>query len=85
MDATIVSYRRGKRTQNTNQMVLDPKDSNSKEDAEKLVGKKVEWTTESGKKMEGTVSKPHGSNGAVLAQFRPGLPGQAIGTKAKIL
>ncbi|MBD3388625.1 MAG: 50S ribosomal protein L35ae [Candidatus Altiarchaeales archaeon] len=84
MDAVIVNYRRGRRTQNTNQMILQPKDSKSKDDAEKLVGKTVEWTTSSGKKMAGKVSKPHGSKGAVLAQFNPGLPGQAVGTKAEI-
>jgi large subunit ribosomal protein L35Ae len=85
MEAVIVNYRRGRRTQNTNQMVLKPTDSKNKEDAEKLIGKKVEWTTPTGKKMEGKVSKTHGNKGAVLAQFRPGLPGQAVGTKAQII
>lgn len=85
MDATVISYRRGRRTQNTRQMVLYPKDVKSKDDAEKLIGKTVEWTTESGKKMTGKVSKAHGCKGAVLAQFDPGLPGQAIGTCAKIV
>ncbi len=85
MEATITSYRRGRRTQNTRQMIIQPADSNSREEAEKLVGKKVEWTTPSGKKLEGKVSKPHGSKGAVLAQFDTGLPGQAIGTTAEIL
>jgi len=84
MDAVIVNYRRGRRTQNTNQMILKPAETSSKADAETLVGKKVKWKTASGKEMTGQVSKPHGSKGAVLAQFRPGLPGQAIGTKAQI-
>ncbi len=80
-----MSYRRGRRTQNTRQMVIRPDGPKSKEDAEKLIGKTVEWMTASGKKMTGTVSKPHGSKGAVLAQFDPGLPGQAIGTSAQIV
>jgi len=85
MEAVIVSYRRGRRTQNTRQMVIKPEGSATKEEAEKLVGKTVEWETASGKKMTGKVSKPHGAKGAVLAQFDPGLPGQAIGTKAQIV
>ena len=84
MEATIINYRRGKRTQNTNQMVIQPKDSKNKEEAEKLIGKKVTWKTTAGKILEGTISKTHGGKGAVLAQFTPGLPGQAIGTKAEI-
>jgi large subunit ribosomal protein L35Ae len=66
-------------------MVLVPTDGKEKESAEKLIGKKVKWKTASGKEMEGTVSRTHGAKGAVLAQFKPGLPGQAIGTKAEIL
>ena len=85
MEAVVMSYRRGVRTQNTNQMILKPEGAKTKADAEKLVGKTVEWTTSTGKKLTGKVSKPHGGNGAVLAQFNPGLPGQAIGTKAKIV
>ena len=85
MEATIVNYRVGKRTQTVKQMVLQPKAGKTKADAEKLVGKKVEWTTESGKKLSGTVTKPHGRNGAVLAKFEKGLPGQALGTKVEIL
>lgn len=84
MDAVIMNYRRGRRTQNTNQMILQPADAKSREDAAKLVGKAVEWKTASGKILTGKVSKVHGNKGAVLAQFRPGLPGQAIGTKAQI-
>ena len=84
MDAKVMSYRRGRRTQNTYQMIIQPAESKNKDDAEKLIGKKVIWTTASGKEMEGTISKPHGGNGAVLAQFVPGLPGQSIGTDAKI-
>jgi large subunit ribosomal protein L35Ae len=84
MEAIITSYRRGRRTQNTKQMILQPEDAKNKEDAGKLLGKTVEWKTASGRVMTGKVSKIHGSKGAVLAQFDPGLPGQAIGSKAQI-
>jgi large subunit ribosomal protein L35Ae len=85
MEAVIVSYRRGRRTQNTNQMIIQPAASKTKEDATKLLGKTVEWTTEADKKMTGKITRVHGGNGAVVAQFNPGLPGQATGTKAKIV
>ena len=85
MEAVIVNYRIGRRTQTVKQMVLQPKNSKTKADAEKLIGKKVEWTTTSGKKLEGEVKKTHGTKGAVLAKFERGLPGQALGTKAEIL
>ena len=85
MEAVIVNYRRGRNTQNNRQMVLQPQGCKAKADAEKLIGKAVEWTTSAGNKLEGVVSRAHGTRGAVVAQFPKGLPGQAIGTKAKIL
>jgi len=85
MEAVIVNYRRGRRTQNTRQMILQPAETKNRADAEKLAGKSVEWTTPGGRKITGKISRPHGGKGAVLAQFEPPLPGQAIGTKAKIL
>jgi large subunit ribosomal protein L35Ae len=85
MEATIMNYRRGRNTQNVRQMVLLPDGAKKKAEAEKLIGKTVEWTTATGKTLTGKVSKPHGTKGAVLVQFNPGLPGQAVGTKAKIV
>jgi large subunit ribosomal protein L35Ae len=85
MEATVMNYRRGRNTQNNRQMILQPIGCKSKSDAEKLIGKTVEWTTTAGNKLEGKVSRVHGGNGAVIGQFPKGLPGQAIGTKAKIL
>lgn len=85
MDARIVNYRGGARTQYANQMVLLPEQCINKESAVKLIGKKVQWTTESGKKIIGKVVSPHGRNGAVLAHFNRGMPGQSLGTKAEII
>lgn len=85
MKATIMNYRGGKRTQNTNEMILEVDGVGSKEDAKKILKKKVEWTTPSGKKMMGEVSKLHGGKGCVIARFEKGLPGQAIGTQAEVL
>jgi len=85
MDAVIVNYRIGRRTQEPKHMILQPQGSKTKADAEKFVGKKVEWTTPSGNKLSGEIKRPHGTKGAVLAHFDKGLPGQALGTKIAIL
>lgn len=84
MEAKIISYRRSVRSQRTNQMLLRIKGVDTKEEANKLVGKKVVWLTSSGKKFVGKVSAPHGGNGVLRARFRRGLPGQAINTVVKI-
>ena len=84
MKAIVINYRGGKRTQKVNQFVLSPEKSKNKEDAAKLLGKKVEWTTSSGKKLIGEVTRVHGNSGAVVARFEKGLPGQALGTQIEI-
>ena len=61
------------------------KPKTKKADAEKLLGKKVEWTTTSGKKLSGEITRVHGTKGAVVAKFEKGLPGQALGTKVQII
>lgn len=85
MKGRIVNYRGGKRTQYTNQFVILPENSLKKEDAEKLLGKKVVWKTPSGKEILGKVSRIHGRKGAIIARFEKGLPGQALGTDVDIL
>jgi len=52
--------------------------------SEKLMGKKVEWTTPSGKKILGEVTRTHGKK-AVVVRFEKGLPGQSLGTELEIL
>lgn len=78
MLATITSFRRGRRTQTMNQMILLPKDAKDKASAEALVGKNVSFKTPSGKIIKGTVTAPHGTKGAVRAKFETGMPGQAV-------
>jgi len=85
MKAVIVNYRGGRHTQKTNQLVLQVDGVGSKDDAKGILGKKVEWTTPSGKKISGKVSKVHGNKGCVLAQFEKGLPGQALGKEVEVL
>ncbi|MFT4312702.1 MAG: 50S ribosomal protein L35ae [Candidatus Woesearchaeota archaeon] len=78
MNATIVSFRRGRTTQTPNQMILQPKGCQSKDEAQKFVGKTVTFTTQTGKKIVGKITGAHGNSGAVRALFEKGMPGQAV-------
>jgi large subunit ribosomal protein L35Ae len=85
MKAKVSNYKGGPHTQYADRMILMPEGVTSKENAEKLVGKKVTWTTPSGNKINGEVTKTHGRTGSVLAKFEKGLPGQSLGTVAEII
>ncbi|MFP4568072.1 MAG: 50S ribosomal protein L35ae [Candidatus Woesearchaeota archaeon] len=83
MNGTIINFRRGKHITSPNQMIIKPEGLSNKEDAAKLVGKKVVFNT--GKKdMVGSVASAHGNSGAVRVIFESGMPGQAIGQKVKL-
>ncbi|PIO00301.1 50S ribosomal protein L35ae [archaeon CG10_big_fil_rev_8_21_14_0_10_43_11] len=76
--ARILNYRQGRRTQTPNQIILNI-GAKSKEDANKYLGRKVVYTTSSGKELHGVITRVHGNSGAVIARFSKGLPGQALG------
>ncbi|MDP3733950.1 MAG: 50S ribosomal protein L35ae [Nanoarchaeota archaeon] len=83
MEAHIVHFRQGRHHVNNHQMIL--KIADSADEAKKVVGKTVSWTSPAGKVLTGTISALHGRTGSVRAIFaEAGLPGQAIGQKVKI-
>ncbi|MBW2983276.1 50S ribosomal protein L35ae [Candidatus Woesearchaeota archaeon] len=83
MEGVIVHYRQNRHTTDGNQLIVQPKDCNSREEAEKFVGKKVSWNT--GKQdLTGTIASAHGGNGAVRVVFDKGMPGQSLGKKVII-
>jgi len=86
MEGIIVNYRRGRKTQTTNQMVILVAGCENKESATKLVGKSVVYTCtgKAANTIEGRVSAAHGSKGAIRAIFETGMPGQAIGAKVEV-
>lgn len=85
MKARIMNYRGSQKEQNNRHMILQVSGIHSKKDAEKVIGKKVTWTSPSGKKISGVISHAHGSKGYVRAIFADkGLPGQALGTEADV-
>jgi len=85
MQGTIVNFRRGRRTQKTNHIVIHINDSDNREKASKFVGKAVVWKSPAGKEIKGKVASAHGNSGAVRAIFEKGLPGQSLSGKVEIL
>ena len=85
MEGIIINYRRGRKTQTTNQMIVVVPDYD-KEKAMKLIGKSVVYECEGKNKtqIKGSVSAIHGSKGAVRVHFERGMPGQAIGGRVSI-
>jgi ribosomal protein L35AE/L33A len=86
MKGTIVSNRRGINRLHTTQYILkaeDEKYTNKKASSE-LSGKKVIYTTISGKIINGKISSAHGNNGLVKVIFERSLPGTAIRDNVEI-
>ena len=81
MKGFIVNYRGSLKVKNLKQMIVKVDGIDKKEDTKKIIGKKVVWTSPSGKKLEGQITKAHGGKGAVLVKFVKGLPGQALGSE----
>ena len=84
MEGRIIQFRRGRKTITNRHFLIEINGVADKIQAEKFVGKEVEWTSPAGKKIKGKISGVHGGNGVVRAIFAPGLPGQAVTTKVEI-
>ncbi len=83
MKGKIVQFRRGRHVVHEKHFLIDAGVTNKKE-AEKFVGKCVEWKSPAGKIIKGKISACHGNKGLVRAIFEKGLPGQAITTEVEI-
>jgi len=83
MKGKVVQFRRGRKRIHERHFILDI-NTESREDAQKFIGKKVVWTSPSGKKITGVITAPHGNKGLVRAIFEKGLPGQARNTEIEI-
>ena len=84
--ATVIQFRRGRKTFKPRHFLIEIEGSKTREDASKFVGKEVSWTStgKDAKQINGKISSAHGGNGVVRAIFEKGLPGQAIGTEVEI-
>lgn len=77
MKAKIVQFRRSRHRIHERHYLIDVS-AKSREEAEKFIGKNMEWKSPAGKIIKGKISKAHGNKGLVIAIFESGLPGQAI-------
>ena len=80
----IVQFRRGRHTIHERHFLIEIEGVSSRKNAEKFVGKNVEWKSPAGKIIKGKIASSHGTKGIVRAIFEKGLPGQAITTGVEI-
>ena len=84
MEGLIHNFRRSRSKQYTRHIIISVEGVDSREKADELKGKKVQWITEKGNKILGEVASAHGNKGRVRAIFERGLPGQSLGTKVEV-
>ena len=80
----VVQFRRGRHTIHERHFLIEVEGISTRKDAEKFIGKEVEWKSPAGKIIKGKVSAPHGNKGIIRAIFEKGLPGQAVTTEVEI-
>ena len=80
----VIQFRRGRHTIHKRHFLIEVEGVSNSKDAEKFVGKDIEWKSPAGKVIKGKISSPHGNKGLVRAIFERGLPGQAITTKVEV-
>lgn len=84
MKGTIVNFRMARHHQKNNHMIISTESINSRDEAQKLVGKEVVFKTETGKDLTGKVASAHGNKGAFRVIFERGMPGQALGKNVEV-
>ena len=84
MEGLINNFRQGRHTQKCHHIIITIDKVEKREQAAKLVGKKVVFKTQTGKEIKGEIRSAHGNSGAVRAIFERGLPGQSVGQKVKV-
>jgi ribosomal protein L35AE/L33A len=78
--AQFVGYRRGlKSKQRDNQILLRIENVQSKDEAVQYIGKTINWTSPSRRKLRGRITGLHGRQGIVKVTMKKGLPSLAIG------
>ncbi len=82
--AVILSFRRGRHTQRTNQFLLEVEGVETRAKAAQFIGKTVVWKSPAKREIVGKITHPHGNSGVLRARFSRGLPGTALGTKVEI-
>ena len=84
MEGIIHNFRRSRHATHETHMIIYVAENKNKDDAAKLVGKKVVWTSPAKKEICGTVAAAHGGKGGIRVIFETGMPGQSCGSKVTI-
>jgi large subunit ribosomal protein L35Ae len=84
VNAKVIQFRRGRHTVHERHFLIEIEGSKTRKDAEKFVGKSVQWKSSAGRAINGKIAAPHGTKGVVRAIFEKGLPGQALTTSVEI-
>ena len=84
MEGIVNNYRRNRSRQYTRHVIISVPDVDSRDKATAFVGKKVIFTTQTGKKIIGEVRSAHGNKGCIRALFERALPGQSLGTTVEV-
>ncbi len=80
----LLSCKRGPGAQNPKDYILRFPEVKSIGQAGRLIGRKVAWPV--GKRVvRGKIVSVHGANGLVIARFKKGVPGQALGSPVEII
>lgn len=85
MKARVLSFRRGRHTQKTNQFLLEIEGVDSRAKASQMIGRRVVWKSPAKKEIHGKITAPHGNKGALRARFSRGLPGTALGKDIEVI
>jgi len=86
MVGTISNYKQGRHTIHLKHCIIVFPNIKNRKEANKLIGRTVVWISSTGKELKGTITRAHGNSGAIRAHFKKaGVPGQALGTKVKII
>lgn len=84
MNGLIVSHRRGKHAQRTNQFLLEVDGISDKSTASKCIGKTISWKTPT-KEIHGKITAVHGGNGVMRIRFPKNISGNILGQMVEIL
>ena len=86
IQGVISNYRQGRHTIHLKHCIIVFPNITNRKEANKLIGRTVVWESSTGKQLKGKITRAHGNNGAIRAHFKKaGVPGQALGTKVKII
>ena len=80
----IMNYRKGIRTQDPRECLIQYAEMASVAQAGQLMGRKVVWKS-GNKTLVGKIVGLHGKNGTVRVKFKKGVPGKALGTRVELI